>query len=279
MPRAKPLAGVLDRSGKEFKTMMSDISHCPPKSALRLVLRDVNGGAHLTSALLENLERALQNAASSPLVVMEGRAGSFCEGFDSKSWGEREGDGDVPGAQRAEECLSRYASLLRAIGQLPQPTMALVDGAAVGAGVGLAAICDVVLATPRATFSLPETAIGLIPAQVFPILARRVGVSRARLMAIGDQPLCAAEALRLGLIDEISSDLEATLLGYASRFARSDPRAVQAMKALVSMHFCAAPEYDSDADLRCAVLLASRETRARLSHPAKSAPTKQEETC
>lgn len=244
--------------------MMSDTFHYPPKSALRLVLRDVNGRALLTPALLDSLEQTLRNTESSTLVVLEGHAGSFCGGFDSEAWTEREADGDVPVSKPAEESLSCYASLLRVLEQIPQPVVALVDGAAVGVSVGLAAICDVVLATPRATFSLPETALGLIPAEVFPILARRVGVSRARLMALGNQPLCAAEAFRLGLVDEISNDLEATLSGYASRFARSDPHAVQVMKALVSMHFRPPPDYSSDAGLRCAVLLSSRETRSRL---------------
>jgi enoyl-CoA hydratase/carnithine racemase len=228
---------------------------------LRLLLRDEAGRARLTPALLERLTQALCDKHQVTLAVLEGE-GAFCEGLDLETWAA---DGDeINGATRAKDALRRYGDLLATIEKTSWPVVALVDGAAMGGGVGICAASDLVVASPRATFSLPETVMGLVPAMVFPPLARRIGVPRARLMALGAKPLSAQEAYRVGLVDEIADDLEKALARHARRFARSDARAVRAMKALVAMHFAEPPDYKADATLRCTVLLSSRETQARI---------------
>lgn len=237
--------------------------------ALRLKLRDEEGRARLTMGLMASLRLLLEREDSAPLVVLEGENKVFCEGLDLEAWASPEGDSDSNDTTRAEIALSHYSALLAAIEQTPRPVVAVVDGAALGGGVGLAAACDLVIASPRASFSLPETVMGLIPAMLFPTLARRIGVAQARLMALGGVPMGAEEAHRLGLVDEIAPDLEMALARRARRFARSDPRAVRAIKSLVAMHFCAPPDYNADAALRCTVLLSSRETRARIARFAE----------
>jgi polyketide biosynthesis enoyl-CoA hydratase PksH len=106
--------------------------------------------------------------------------------------------------------------------------------------------------------------MGLIPAMVFPILARRIGVPRARLLALGAKPLSATVALQWGLVDEITDDLEATLAHYARRFARMDARALTGMKQLVTTHFAPPAGYMADAATRFYELMASPETRTRV---------------
>jgi enoyl-CoA hydratase/carnithine racemase len=188
-----------------------------------------------------------------------------------------------PDEGRAPCCasyLSRYEALLTALERRPEPVVALVDGPALGGGLGVAAVADLVLASPHASFALPETLVGLIPALVFPVVARRVGVPRARLLALGGKPLTAAAALDWGLIDAIAQDLEGALQPYLQRFVRMDNRAVSAVKALVATHFAVPPAYPDDATERFVELATSRETRARLRRfAAGEAPWQEESTC
>jgi enoyl-CoA hydratase/carnithine racemase len=233
---------------------------------LRLVLGD-GGRARLTPTLVHELASAIEGDLVAPLVTLEGTGGEFCVGLDLGALGSR---GAVD--------LSGFARLLSAIEATPRPVVALVDGRALGGGVGIAAAADLVLASPRASFALPESLLGLIPSVVFPVLARRVGVPRARLLALGRRPLPASEALGWGLVDELGEDVERALAPYAARFSRIDRRAVGALKSLVAEHFTAREAYAPDAAARFLDLLESPETRARLARFASGgAPWNEEE--
>lgn len=199
---------------------------------------------------VDRLIAALGSEPEARLVTLEGEDGVFCEG----------GALDDAGEPRPR----RFAALLSALGRDPRPVVALVDGAALGAGAGLAAAADVVVATRRASFGLPETLLGLIPAMVFPAVARRIGVPRARRLALGAEPLAAEEAWRLGLVDELSDDLPASLLRHARRLSRMDPHAVAAMKALLADHFAAPPAYEEAAAARLLALMSRPESQARV---------------
>jgi enoyl-CoA hydratase/carnithine racemase len=192
-------------------------------------------------------------------VTLEGGSDAFCEGLDLEGMVPRAG-AETDGLQT----LRRFAELLTTLERLPQPVVALVRGPAWGGGLGLAAASDLILASPDATFGLPESLLGLIPATVFPAVARRIGVPRARLLALGGPPLAAEEALRLGLVDEVTQDLEGALRRYTRRFARMDRRAIAELKALVAERFGAPTGYQEDAVTRFGRLLHSRETHARL---------------
>jgi enoyl-CoA hydratase/carnithine racemase len=204
----------------------------------------------LSWADIDRLAGSLGSGTGSRLLVLEGGAGVFCEG------------GALDDAEEARP--RRFAALLAALERDPRPVVALVDGPALGAGAGLAAAADVVVATRRATFGLPETLLGLIPAMVFPALARRIGIPRARRLALGAEPLSADEAFRIGLVDEVCDELEGALLRHARRLARMDPQAVAAFKALLADHFPLPPAYEEAAAARLGELLARPETQARI---------------
>jgi enoyl-CoA hydratase/carnithine racemase len=204
----------------------------------------------LSWADIDRLAESLRSSTGSRLVVLEGAAGVFCEG------------GALDDAEDARP--RRFAALLAALERDPRPVVALVDGPALGAGAGLAAVADVVLASPRAAFGLPETLLGLIPAMVFPALARRIGIPRARRLALGGEPLSAGEAFRIGLVDEVSENPEAALARHARRFARMDPHAVATFKALLADHFPISPAYEEEAAARLRELLARPETQDRI---------------
>lgn len=199
---------------------------------------------------VDRLIEALASAPEARLVTLEGGGGVFCEG------------GALDDAEEARP--RRFAALLAALERDPRPVVALVDGAALGAGAGLAAAADVVVATPRATFGLPETLLGLIPAMVFPALARRIGIPRARRLALGAEPVSADEGFRIGLVDEVSDDLEAALARHARRLGRMDPHAVAAFKALLADHFPTPAAYEEAAAARLRELMARPETEARI---------------
>lgn len=217
-----------------------------PPTLQRVVLPRVLSWADI-DRLTESLRAAPQ---ATRVVVLEGGEGVFCEG------------GALDGAEEARP--RRFAALLAALERDPRPVIALIDGPALGAGAGLAAASDVVLATRRATFGLPETLLGLIPAMVFPALARRIGIPRARRLALGAEPLSADEAFRVGLVDEVSDDLEAALARHARRLARMDPHAVATFKALLADHFPMPPAYEEQAAARLGELLARPEAQARI---------------
>jgi isohexenylglutaconyl-CoA hydratase len=125
----------------------------------------------------------------------------------------------------------------------------LVDGAAVGGGMGLAAAADIVIATPRARFALTETSLGLPPAQIAPYLVARLGARVATRLALTGARLTGAEAAALGLADIYSetdgTDRLAEVLGTVARCA---PGANAVTKRL--LRSVASPEYIGEAALR-----------------------------
>lgn len=228
---------------------------------LRLAIEDERGGASLTPRLVERLRDALRTETDPGIVTLEGGPAGFCTGLDPDALAD---PATSPRASESEALLARLAALIDAIERAPRPVIALIDGPVIGGGVGVAAAADLVLATPRTTFSLPEALLGLIPATVFPVVAHRVGVARARWLALGAATLSATEALRVGLVDRVADDLEITLKRYTRRFVRMDPRALAEVKLLVAEHHGASDTYRKDAAARFARLLGSRETRTRL---------------
>ncbi|NEP62649.1 MAG: hypothetical protein F6K31_37960 [Symploca sp. SIO2G7] len=224
---------------------------------LRLSLKNSVGAMQLVPDLIENLLQALASDRTSRVVILDGIPGSFCEGLDLDSLTQ------YP-AEQTDAGLAMFAQLLAALEKTPRPVIALVDGQAMGGGVGLVAVADLVLASSRASFALPETVMGMIPAVVFPYVARRIGIPKARLLALGAKPLSATAAFQMGLVDEIVDNLESTCGRYIRRFTRMEPRSIGTMKALIATHFTAPVGYQVDAVEQLHELLASQETRMRL---------------
>ena len=96
-----------------------------------------------------------------------------------------------------------FADLLLALHRAGKPLMAVVDGQAIGGGLGLAAACDWVIATDRSTFALPELLWGLVPAIIWPVVADRMAPHVARHWTISAHTRGAAEALTTGLVDDV----------------------------------------------------------------------------
>jgi polyketide biosynthesis enoyl-CoA hydratase PksH len=228
---------------------------------LRLSIIDEHGGSSLTPDLVERLRCAMMDDTTSRLVTLEGGRTAFCTGMNLGVLSAEELDRPT---LQSQEALGRFGRLLDLISRDPRPVIALIDGPVIGGGIGLAAAADYVLASGKATFSLSEAFLGLIPATIFPFLARRIGIPRARWLALGAASLSPQEALAFGLVDRISDDLTGALERIARRILRADPRAIAEIKALIDSHYGVTEHYRSDAARRFARLLASPETQARL---------------
>jgi 2-(1,2-epoxy-1,2-dihydrophenyl)acetyl-CoA isomerase len=183
----------------------------------------------------EALEAALRDLAADAAVrvlVLTGAGEHFCAGGDVKLMQARRmtaADG-----QRRVEAMNRA---VRALAEFRAPTIARVDGFAVGAGCNLALACDLVVASDRARFGEVFARIGLVPdggGTYF--LPRRVGLARAKELCFTADLVDAAEAWRLGLVNRVvpAAQLATATGALARRIADGPPRALEAAKALLN---------------------------------------------
>ena len=152
--------------------------------------------AELTEAL-----RSLEAEDGVRLVVLSGAGKSFSAGADLH-WMKRMAGFSKEENQRDAMALG---ALMRTLAHFRKPTIARVQGAAYGGGVGLVACCDVAVAAQSATFSLTETKLGLVPAVISPYVVAAIGERAARRYFVTGERFEAAEAWRLGLVHELAA--------------------------------------------------------------------------
>jgi enoyl-CoA hydratase/carnithine racemase len=133
------------------------------------------------------------------------------------------GEGSDP-----SRALRRFAEVMARLRRAARPTIAVVRGEAQGGGVGLAAACDVVLATEETTFALPEALFGLLPGVILPVIAERIGPHKARLMTLRGRAHDAAWARQAGLVEEIvpAGEMERAVTRAARDLGRVAPARV-----------------------------------------------------
>lgn len=166
-------------------------------------------------ALREGISRAI--AVRARVLVITGEASQFCAGMRFE-----------PIPDRAS--LEGFAGVMRALLLAPLPTLAVVDGPALGGGLGVAAACDYVLASERARFGLPEALYGLAPAIIRPALLRRLSPQRLAMLITTIHSRSATEALALGLVDEVATELVAAQQRVIRSLRRASPDTVVAVR-------------------------------------------------
>lgn len=157
---------------------------------------------------------------------------SFCAGADL-DWMKRASHYDHE--ENVEDAV-RLSSMLRTLDQLPHPTVAVVQGAAIGGGVGLVSCCDIAIATESANFALAEARLGLTPATISPYVVARIGQRNARRFFLTAERFDAAKAQDIGLIHEVAADeeeLEAMAASFRKRISECAPTGVRASKSLI----------------------------------------------
>ncbi|MEE4662059.1 MAG: enoyl-CoA hydratase/isomerase family protein [Halieaceae bacterium] len=207
--------------------------------------RDARGVATLTLArpdkhnafndsMIAEISRVLLQVAADPdirVLVLAATGRSFSAGADlawmqkMASYSERENLEDA----RA------LAGMLQDLNNLPQPTIARVQGAAYGGAVGLVSCCDMAVGSERAQFCLSEVKIGLIPATISPYVIRAIGERAARRYFCSAEVIDAQQAAALGLLSEVVSEgeLDAAVAARVDGLLDNGPQAVKAAKALV----------------------------------------------
>ncbi|HET7876238.1 MAG TPA: enoyl-CoA hydratase [Methylomirabilota bacterium] len=191
------------------------------RNALDLTMRE-----ELLGALGE-----LEADGSARVVILTGAGGHFCAGGDVKTMTRRHTAAE--GRARVE-MLSRFVTRLF---HFPKPTLAMVDGFAVGAGCNIALGCDLVVASDRARFGEVFAKIGLVPDGGGTwLLPRLVGLARAKELVFTADIIDAQEALRIGLVNRVvpAAALEAETRKLAQRIAAGPPMALGLAKAALN---------------------------------------------
>lgn len=170
-------------------------------------------------------------AADVRAVVLRAVGESFSAGADLE-WMRRMAGFGVEENRRDAMAL---AELMRTLNTLPKPTVAAVQGAAYGGGVGLVACCDIAVTTEEAVFALTEVRLGLIPAVISPYVVAAIGERAARRYFLTAERLSAIEAHRLGLVHEIVPRhmLDAAVDRVLARLLDGGPDAQAAAKDLI----------------------------------------------
>jgi methylglutaconyl-CoA hydratase len=125
---------------------------------------------------------------------------------------------------------------MRTLDGMKKPTIARVQGAAFGGGVGLVACCDIAIATTEATFSLSEVRLGLIPSVISPYVIAAIGERAARRYVLTAERFDAVEARRMGLVHEVvdGARLHEAVTGMAAQLLKGGPQALAAAKELIA---------------------------------------------
>ncbi len=182
----------------------------------------------LADALIKALVQADRDA-SIDAIVLTGAGKSFCAGADTAELGETRSKAAIERHARATAKLMRAPRLCR------KPVIAAVHGYALGAGCGLAAACDILVADRDARLGYPELRHGIVPALVMPGLIRRVGEARAFMLAGNAEWIGATMARSIGLADMVSTAGHALAMArdQARRLAGKDAAAIAALKRLI----------------------------------------------
>lgn len=193
----------------------------------------------LTDAMVASLGQACGIAEATPAVralVIRGAGGTFCAGGDFSGFRRAMAEAaPADGLDPIAASNRRFGALLERLSALPVATIAVVEGAAMGGGCGLAACCDIVLAAGNAVFAMPEVTLGLPPAQIAPFVAARLGQCAALRLMLTGRRITAAQALAFGLADEVLAPdaLNARVQELLNELRRAEPAALRATKAIL----------------------------------------------
>ncbi|HEX6723851.1 MAG TPA: enoyl-CoA hydratase-related protein [Gaiella sp.] len=180
-------------------------------------------------ALIAELSQAFVDVGTSRAVVLAGEGPSFCAGADVE-WMRASADLDLDANVADANAMRR---MFESIDGCPAPVVALVQGHALGGGIGLVACSDIVIAEPRAVFAFSEVKLGIVPAVISPFALRKIGESAARRYFATGERFDAETALRMGLVHEVADDLGAAVGRILDELRTAGPRAARHAKRLV----------------------------------------------
>ncbi len=182
--------------------------------------------AELTAACI-----ALDGDADVRIVVLAGRGKSFSAGADL-NWMRRAANNGIDENLNDARAL---AGMLRTLAEMKKPTIARVQGAALGGGMGLAAACDIAVASTKAVFATSEVKFGIIPSAISPYVLRAIGARQATRYFQTAERIDAVRAREIGLVHEVAEpeELEAKVAEIVAALLAGGPNAQAAAKDLI----------------------------------------------
>ena len=250
---------------------MSNITVTRSEAVLTISLDRPEKMNALTRDMYADLARALNDAAGDfgvRAVILTSAGDHFTAGNDIRDFMDH--------PPTSED--STVAAFLAAILEFPKPLVAAVKGNAIGVGTTMLLHCDVVVADPRASFSMPFVSLGLVPeagsSLLFPTL---VGYQRAAKIFMTGESFSAEDAREMGLVAEISSDSYSTSLKIATQIAAQPPTAIINTKALIkaSKHDAVAAVMKAEFELFAMALTSDEAMEAFMNFMAKKAADKE----
>ncbi len=192
----------------------------------------------LSQAVADDLAatlEALPGERDIRFVILRGKGGVFCAGGDLKMFRTVFQGG--AGREDIVRFNADFGRLMKAVHALPQLFVVLIEGAAMAGGLGLSCIADVVVTTADAKYSLTEVTLGIPPAQITPVVMKRIGASEARRLLLTASRFDGIEAGRLGFAHFVVDDagaLEATGREILAQARKGAPGAIAATKAIIN---------------------------------------------
>jgi methylglutaconyl-CoA hydratase len=180
------------------------------------------------AALIADLTAAFADVDDARAVVLAGEGETFCAGADI-DW--QRSAIDLTFEENVEDALRLY-KMCEAVDRCPAPVVARVQGYALGGGSGLAACADVAVAATDATFGFTEVKLGIVPAVISPFVLPKIGQHARRYFLTGER-FDAQTALRIGLVHEVTEELDTTVQGIVDELLSSGPNAVREAKQLI----------------------------------------------
>lgn len=186
------------------------------------------------AAVIAELHAAFTRIATADdvrAVVIAGEGTVFCGGADVNWMRESL---DLPFEANAIDA-EKMSDMFRAIDNCPRPVIARIQGAALGGGAGLAAVCDIAIAADDAVFGFTEVKLGIIPAVISPFVLSKIGSSHARALFLTGERFDAARAASIGLVHRVvaAGELDAAVDRVLAEIRTAGPYAVSAAKLLV----------------------------------------------
>src|SRR6266545_3482451 len=180
------------------------------------------------AALIAELTGAFSDVGDARAVVLAGEGESFCAGADIE-W--QRSAIELSFDENVEDAMRLYR-MCEAIDGCAAPVVARVQGHALGGGSGLVACADVAIAAPDAVFGFSEVKLGIIPAVISPFVLPKIGAHARRYFLTGER-FAADVALRIGLVHEVTEELDLTLGRVVGELLTSGPNAVREAKRLI----------------------------------------------
>jgi len=196
---------------------------------LRVTLAKPERRNAFDAELIAELHAAFSDVGDARAVVLEGDGPSFCAGADV-DW--QRASVDLTYDENLEDAMRLYL-MLQAIDRCAAPVVGRIHGYALGGGSGVAACLDVAIAGDDAVFGFSEVRLGIVPAVISPFVLPRIGPGAARRYFLTGERFDADTALRIGLVHEVTADLDTAVEQAVENLLAGGPEAVRAAKRLV----------------------------------------------